>query len=140
MNATRLFIVGSLLLPLAAGCSHVRDISDVPPYAKQVGVSYCLTSEAELLKEGTLLPSYSVVFERYRGSSDDWVVAKLPEGYPVKVESIKRVEGRTLIGDIPFKEEYAIVSLAHPKQSELRIQATLSLADFKKMRAADKRE
>ncbi len=137
MNAARLWVPGSLLLLVAAGCRQVRDISAAPPYSAWVGARYCLKCEAELLNEGTLLPSYSVCFERLRGSSDGWVVCKLPEGYPVKVEAVKRVTGRTLIGDIPFTEEYAVISLDHPTRPGSRIRAELPLASFERLRVPE---
>jgi hypothetical protein len=93
------------------------------------------------LDDGTVLASYSVCFERLPGwSSDHLVVCTLPEGYPVQVEAIKRVTGRTLIGGIPFREEYAVISLDHPQHPEARIRAELPLASLKDLKPADVHE
>lgn len=83
----------------------------------------------------SVVPAYDIVIDPYEGGyREERVVAKLPDGYEIKIEAIKREEGRTLIGNWPYREEYAIVSLKHPKIHKLRIQATTSLGNFEDMR------
>ncbi len=136
MQTLRLLMLGTSLLSMTVGCSHVQDISTLPPYSNQIGVTYRLNREAELWNKSALVPAYDIVIDPYKGYPDEWVVAKLLEGYEIKVEAIKREEGRTLIGNCPYREEYAIVSLEHPKIRKLRIKATTSLGNFENMRKA----
>jgi hypothetical protein len=102
-------------------------VSNHPAYAEHVGAIHTLTREGELWNRATLWPAYEIVIAPYQGYPEDWVVAKLPKGFPVKVESIKREEGRLLIGDMPYWEEYAVVSFDHPDHPEQRIRASMGL-------------
>jgi hypothetical protein len=102
----------------------VRDVSAVPPYSKHVGVTYRLKCPAELLDDSLLFPPcYSVVVRRVPGGSDNLVVAKVPPGYPVKVEEIRQEDRWMLIGGFCATETSAVVSLNHPNYPWLRIRA-----------------
>jgi hypothetical protein len=127
---------GLTLLVAAGGCRHIEDVSAAAPYAGMIGATYRLCPEAELLREGGPGRGYDIVIHRYHGHSDKWVVATLPEGWPIRVEAVKRETGRTLLGDLPFDERWAIVSLDDPRTPSRRIRATLALADFDELKKA----
>ena len=120
---------------LAAGCRHhVSDISNVVPYSGYIGVTYRLNARAELLDHNSTPPGYSILSDRVKGASDEWVVAQLPEGYEIQVEAVRRDEGTMLIGGDPYKDEYAVVSLVDPVGRKRRIHATISVENLESMR------
>jgi hypothetical protein len=119
------------------GCRHIDDLSAIPPYASVVGATFRLRREAELLNENAFERGYNIMFDRCRGGSDDWVVAKLPVGWRVHVEAVKRQTGRMVIGSFPFERSWAVISLDDPRNPKRPIRATIEMADFANLRRAD---
>ena len=127
------------ILVVCWGCCHVRDVSNGEPYKNYVGTTCHLADNGELWNRGGFFTAYELVVDPNQGYPQEWVVAMIGKGVPLKVEAVKRREGKTLIGRFPFQEDYLIVSLKHPNYPSQRIRAEVAFGSLVDLGREEKR-
>src|SRR5262249_13920733 len=102
-----------------AGCAHTRDVSATTEYKPWIGKTVQVTGPRDYNIFAPTLGAY------FMDSADGYngypIVAKVPEGYPVVIEAVKRTEGRYLMGNMPFTHDQLILSMERPGEKGKRI-------------------
>jgi len=102
------------------GCAYTRDVSTTAEYKPWIGKTVQTVGPRG---HNIFSPTWGPYFMDWvDGYSDYPIVAKVPEGYPVVIEAVKRTEGRYLMGNIPFTHDQLILSMEHPREKNKRIR------------------
>jgi hypothetical protein len=104
---------------LSVGCAHTRDLSATDEYRPWIGKTVRMAWPRSFNVFSPIWgPDFIHWFDGYNGYP---IIAKVPEGYPVVIEAVKRTEGRYLMVDVAFTHDRLILSLEHPDQKGKRI-------------------
>ncbi len=103
----------------ATGCAQTRDVSTVAEYKPWIGKTVqTVGPRGYNIFSPTWGPYFMDSFDGYNGYP---IVAKIPNGYPVIIEAVRRTEGRYLMGNMPFRHDQLILSMEHPGEKNKRI-------------------
>lgn len=101
------------LILATAGCCSTRDVSTTAEYAPWIGKTVTLAGSGGYnVFAPPMMPLFISPANFIYGTYP--IVAKLPDGYPVVIQAVKRTEGRYLIGDIPFRTDEFVLSMEDP--------------------------
>ena len=116
---------GFLACFLALGCAHTYDVSTTAEYQPWIGKTVQVVGPRGY---NVFSPTWGPCFlDSADGFNSYPILAKLPEGYPVVIEAVKRTKGRYLVGNMPFTHDELILSMAHPADGTKRIRAWAEL-------------
>jgi hypothetical protein len=102
-----------------AGCAHTRDVSATAEYKPWIGKTVRAAGDHGYNVFSP--PREPYVMHYVDGYNGYPIVAKIPDGYPVVIEAVKRTEGRYLMGDMPFIHDQLILSMQHPGEKGKRL-------------------
>jgi hypothetical protein len=103
----------------ATGCAHTRDVSTTAEYKPWIGKTVQAVGGGYNIFSPAWGPYFMDYVDGYNGYP---IVAKVPEGYPVVIEAVKRTEGRHLMGNTTFAHDQLILSMEHPREKNKRIR------------------
>ena len=102
------------------GCAHTHDVSTTADYKPWIGKTVHVVEGRYTIFSATWRPYFMEGVDSY---STYPIVAKVPEGYPVVIEAVKRTEGRYLFPSVmPFTHDQLILSMEHPGKKDKRIK------------------